>query len=135
MRADARCLPFRDRTFDTVFCSPPWDDPQVLVDARPELTRVLTRKGRMIMLLPHMDDRKLASLVVTNRDWTERQSWRVSAPRERLGPRYFSPADDFVAGVLRRFPARRLLDPFAGVHTIPRVARSLGAFAVGCDIA
>lgn len=135
MRADARQLPFRSRTFDTVFCSPPWDNQQVLIDARPELERVLTPKGRMILLLPHMDEPELASLVVTNRDWTDVQSWKVPAPRERVGPRYFSPADDFVAGVLRRFRARRLLDPFCGVGTIPRVARSLRVFAVGCDIA
>lgn len=135
VEADARCLPWGDRTFDFVFTSPPWDDLDVLTQARPELTRVLTRKGLMALLLPNRAAPAMATLVVTNRDWTERQEFIVEKPSGVVGPRYFSPSDDFVRRVLVKYRPKRLLDPFCGTGTIPRIARTLGIRAEGSDIA
>lgn len=134
IQADARSLPFAKDTFDLLFFSPPWDNLSVLTEARSELRRVLTRKGRMVMILPHLDSPELASMVLTNRDWTERQSFMVPAPRRVAGPKYFSLDPDFVARVLAKFAPKRVLDPFAGIGTIPSVARRLGISAAGCDI-
>lgn len=134
IQADARCLPFRKETFDMIFTSAPWDDLGVLMEAKRELIRVTKRKGRMVMILPHLDNPELASMVLTNNDWTERQSFAVPRPSRVVGPKYHSLDPDFVARVLRKFAPKRVLDPFCGVGTVPSVARSLGIFAVGCDI-
>lgn len=134
MLADARHLPYRDETFDLVFTAPPWDDLAVVEEAKPELARVLRPGGLLVMLLPALGDRKKATMVVTDRLWSTSDMSVVPAPRVRRGPRYFSETDDFVRKVVARFSPRRLLDPFAGVGTIPRVARSMGVDAYGCDI-
>ncbi len=134
MLADATRLPFRTGTFDLIFTGPPWDDIEVLGDAKPEMERVLRPDGLMVLLLPYPQDRRKATMVVTDRHWTRSDLTIVPAPRVRRGPTYFSPADDFVRSVVAKFNPSRLLDPFCGVATIPRVARSMGVDAVGCDI-
>ena len=134
MLADATRLPFRTGTFDLIFTGPPWDHLDVLGDAKPELERVLRPDGLMVLLLPYLQDRKKATMVVTDRHWTRSDLTVVPAPRVRRGPRYFSPADDFVRRVIARHNPRRLLDPFCGVGTIPRIASAMGVDAHGCDI-
>lgn len=117
-----------------IFTAPPWDDLGVLVEARPEMGRVLSRKGLWVLLMPGAD-KDTATLGVMNRDWTQRQSFTVERPNRRVGRRYFSPTEEFVRKVLARYNPRRLLDPFCGSGTIPRVAQTMGIFAVGSDIA
>lgn len=134
IRSDARALPFPDASFDLIFTSPPWDNLGVLTEARPEMRRVLKRKGRMAIVMPHLDDPKLATLVLANRDWTERQSFAIPKPSRRVGPRYFSLDPDLVANVLRRHSGKSVLDPFCGVGTVPDVATELGWHGVGCDL-
>ena len=136
LRSDARHLPYRSGSFDFVFTSPPWDNLGVLEEARPEMERVLSKRGRMALLLPN-EDANLASLVLTNRDWTERQSLACEKPRTIRGYRYYSPSEDFVARVLKLHAPdnARVLDPFCGTGTIPNVAGRMGFFAVGSDIA
>jgi hypothetical protein len=118
-----------------VFGSPPWDHLAVVDQALPELRRVLQPEGRLILVLPCPQDRQQAVLTVTDRNLADITTYLIEAPRERRGPRYYSPTDSRVFRILNRYPARRLLDPFCGVGTIPRVARQLGITAVGCDIA
>lgn len=134
IQADCRSLPYKDRSFDMIFTSPPWDRLDLLPQAREEVGRVLTRHGLMVMILPHLDSRELASLVVANRDWSQRQSFACEAPRRRVGPRYFAPSEDFVRRVLNKYRPSRLLDPFCGTGTIVDVARRAGVFAQGSDI-
>lgn len=133
--ADATRLPFADASFDLAFLSPPWDDLDVVMRARPELRRVLTRKGQMVMVLPNLDDPNLATLAVANRDWTERSQYAIAKPNENHGWVYRSLPERLVADVLRRSKAKRVLDPFTGSGTIVHVARRMGIHAVGCDIA
>lgn len=132
--ADACALPFPAGSFDLVFCSPPWDDLDVVIRARPELRRVLSRRGQMVMILPNLDDPRLATMAVADRDWSQRSQFVVEKPTTFRGWRYRGMSDGFVAGVLRRSRARRVLDPFCGSGTVVRVARSMGLFAAGCDI-
>lgn len=135
IQADALCLPFPAKTFDLVFTAPPWDRLDVFAAALPELRRVVKPKGRMVFVLPHLGERKrLASLVFTNRDQTERQSFAIPYPDRRVGPRYFSLDPNLVRGVLGKHRKGRVLDPFCGVGTIPTEASRLGWRAVGCDI-
>lgn len=134
IEADCRQLPFRDGQFDMIFGSPPWDVPGLLGEARPELERVLSKHGIMVFLLPHGEDPRAASMIVTDRTWQHRQSFKVAKPSEKIGPRYHSPAEAFVAGVVSKYRPRRLLDPWCGVGTIPRTARRCGVRAVGCDL-
>jgi tRNA G10 N-methylase Trm11 len=132
--ADACALPFADASFDTIITAPPWDDLDVVMRARPELRRVLTRKGQMVMILPNRDDPRLATLAVADRDWTQRSQYAIDKPNVNRGWLYRSLSDGLVRDVLIRSRARRVLDPFMGSGTVPRVARSMGVFAVGCDI-
>lgn len=134
IQADARHLPFRDKSFDMLFFSPPWDDLDIIMDAKSELIRVTKPKGRMVMLLPHLDNRELASMVVTNRDWTERQSLACPKPTGLTGKRYYSLDPGFVARVLMKFRPASVLDPFCGSGTVPRVAAQVGIRGVGCDL-
>lgn len=131
---DARRLPFPDATFDLIFTSPPWDHLELVTEARPEFARVLTRKGKLVMVLPHLDDPRLATLAVANRDWSERSQWVVPKPDYNRGWTYRSLADGLVRQVLQRARASRVLDPFAGTGTVVRVARAMRLFAVGCDV-
>lgn len=133
--ADACSLPFADASFDLICTAPPWDDLDVVMRARPELRRVLTRRGQMVMILPNLDDPTLATLAVADRDWTERSQYVIAKPNENHGWLYRSLSDGLVRDVLERTRAKRVLDPFTGSGTVPRVARSMGRFAVGCDIA
>lgn len=134
--ADARRLPFPDKTFDLLFFSPPWDNLSVLDEARPELERVLNKRGRFVMVLPHADYTDQATLLFANRDWTERQSFVCEEPRELRGPRYFSMRWEFVMNILAPWPRDSfVLDPFAGVGTVPLAAERMGfRNAYGCDI-
>lgn len=134
MLADATHLPYRTGSFDLVFTAPPWDHLEILEAVRPELARVLCPGGLLVMLLPALGDRTKATMVTTDRLWSASDMQVVPAPRTRRGPRYFSPADDFVRKVVAKFDPRRLLDPFCGSGTIPRVARSMGVDAFGSDI-
>jgi tRNA G10 N-methylase Trm11 len=136
LRADARHLPFPDKTVDLLFFAPPWDDPEVVAQAKHELIRVCKRKGRMAMVLPHAELPDQATLLFTNRDWTERQSFICEKPRQRRGPRYWSMSPEFVAKVLNPYPRKSvILDPFMGMGTVPETARSMGfARAFGLDI-
>lgn len=132
--ADACRLPFADASFDLAFLSPPWEDLDVVIRARPELRRVLTRKGQMVMVLPNRDDPRLATLAVADRDWTKRSQYVIEKPNVNRGWLYRSLSDGLVRDVLLRSRARRVLDPFCGSGTVVRVARSMGLFAAGCDI-
>lgn len=133
--ADACNLPFRDRSFDLILASPPWDDLDVVIRARPEFRRVLTQRGQMILVLPNLNDPTLATLAVANRDWTVRSQYAVAKPNVSKGWIYRSTPDELVVDILARCPrARRVLDPFCGTGTVVRVARDSGRFAVGCDI-
>ena len=134
IQADARSMPFTDRCFDMILTSPPWDHLELLPQVREEFGRVLTKRGVTAMVLPHLDSRELATLVVTNRDWSQRQSFACQAPRRRKGPRYFSLDEEFVARVLAKYRPRRVLDPFCGTGTVMDVARRMGIIAQGCDI-
>lgn len=134
VQADARRLPFPRASFDLIFTSPPWDNLGILVEAKPEMERVLKSNGSMALVLPNLDSPLLCSLAITNRDWSERRTYAADAPRTVRGPRYFSMADEFVAKVLTLLRPKRVLDPFCGTATVVRVAHSLGIPAWGADL-
>lgn len=132
---DARKLPFRDRFFGLVLTSPPWDDPQALLDAKDEIRRTLKKRGYWAMILPNLDHPDKASLVVCNRDWSKQTSYVIDKPSEMIGPSYFSPSEELIHKVLDQFPwVRTVLDPFCGSGRIVKVARERGLDAYGVDI-
>lgn len=133
-QADARHLPFPDGTFDLIFGSVPFDHPDLVMEARSEFQRVLTRKGRMAFVLPNLDNGKLATLAFTNRDWSERQQFAIAKPMVDRGWKYGGMAFDLVRNVVARYGSRRILDPFCGTGPVMQVARRMGLFAVGVDI-
>lgn len=135
IQSDARHLPFRSNTFDLLFTGPPWDALDVFHACLPELRRVVKPKGRMVFVLPHLDQRlTLASLVFSNREGTERQTFAIPYPDRDAGGTYFSLDPSLVAAVLGKHKRGRVLDPFCGVGTVPHVARKMGWKAVGCDL-
>lgn len=87
------------------------------------------------MILPHLDDPELASLVLMNRDWSQTLSYAIDKPAEKIGPFYFSPSEDVIHKVLDLHPwVRTLLDPFCGSGEIVKIARERGLDAFGVDI-
>lgn len=131
---DARALPFKDGYFGLAFFSPPWDNPEILIEAMPEITRVLKKRGRWAMVLPHLDNPALASLVLTNRDQSQSKSFAIPKPSEMIGPRYHSVSEELVNQVLNKHPwVDRVLDPFCGAGTIVKVAQDRGLEAYGID--
>jgi SAM-dependent methyltransferase len=99
------------------------------------LQRVLKKRGRLAVVLPHRDLADKAALIITNRDQSEAQSFVIDRPSLKIGPRYFSISEDVVGKVLDKLPwVRTVLDPMCGAGTIVKVARERGLEAYGCDI-
>lgn len=132
---DARDLPFKDNYFGLAFFSPPWDDLSIVDEVTPEIKRVLKKRGRWAVILPHKTDPKLAMVVVSDRNLTKRQAFTIPRPANQVGPRYFSVNEDVVHQVLDLVPwVRTVIDPFCGAGTIVKVARERGLEAYGVDI-
>lgn len=133
--ADARQLPFRSNYFGLVFCNPPWDNLEVFFEAEKEITRVLKKRGRWAVLLPHKSNPDLGVVALSNHDRSQAESFTIPRPSRQIGPRYFSVDEDVVHLVLDKMPwVRTLIDPFCGVGTIVKVARERGLEAYGTDI-
>ena len=132
---DARNLPFKDGYFGLAFFSPPWDDPQVFIEAEAEITRVLKKRGRWAVILPHKTNPALAVVVISNRDRTKGESFTIPRPSKKVGPTYFSVDEEVVHQVLDKMPwVQRVIDPFCGAGTIVKVAEERGLEAHGVDI-
>jgi SAM-dependent methyltransferase len=130
---DARELPFKDGYFGLALFSPPWDNLGIVDEAKPEIMRVLKKRGRWAMVLPNTLER--AALVLANRDLTEKVSYGIPKPRDVVGPVYFSVDEKVVHWVLDQMPwVKRVLDPFCGAGTVIKVARERGLEAYGVDI-
>lgn len=136
LQADARALPFADDSFDFIFASPPWDALDVFEESLKELRRVCSPRGRHAFILPNLDDPEQATLALANAEMTHRMSYICPKPTQVRGNHYFSPDEGFVSRVLKRQARKgaRVLDPFCGTGTIPRVAERMGFPATGCDI-
>lgn len=131
---DARNLPFKDGYFGLVFTAPPWDDLGVFFEAEPEIRRVLKKRGRWAVVLPHKTDPELAVVALSNHDRSQAESFAIPRPSRQVGPRYFSLDEEVVHQVLARMPwIRTVIDPFCGAGTIVKVARQRGLEAYGVD--